>query len=506
MVDLLNRYRAAVLFIALVFLVYFPVFLHLDYMPIRMWDESILGANAIEMGHNHNYLVTYFGGSPEMSNTKPPLMIWCILFFTRLLGFSELSLRLPSALAALILCIFLFQALRRYTGNPFYGFLVVVVFVTCQGYIRNHVTRTGEYDSLLIMFSTIAAIHLFLATEAETNPERSKHLVLFFVLLTLAVLTKGVAPLMLAPGLLVYVLFRRKAMLFLKRKAFYTGLFFFIFFGPGYYFLRETVNPGYLQAVWSNELGGRFMAVNEGHEGPWYFYFSEIISWQFVNYYLLFPVALLSGIFLMRDKVQHLVVFAFITGLFFLLFISLSGTKLSHYDAPLFPYLAIITASLFYRLFVAIRSWLGQYYKILSAGIVAAAIILAMLAKPYADILAKVYFPKGDWWEEGFSTSCTFFQDVAKGRERLLASKLVYNTTANLYGPPAVFNDYKEELTEKGMTLSIDSVGQINDNDTLLMFEDADIRGELERRFTIQNIQRLEQYHLDLVRVKLKNE
>src|SRR5258708_3252086 len=147
MTDYLLRHKNYFLFALLLLVIYFPIFLHLDYMPFRMWDESIMAVNAIEMAENHNYIVTHFYGSPDMSNCKPPLMIWCIVFCCKIFGFSEFSLRLPSALAALTLCVYLFVALRKYTGSVIYPFIVICILVTCQGYIRNHVTRTGEYDS-----------------------------------------------------------------------------------------------------------------------------------------------------------------------------------------------------------------------------------------------------------------------------------------------------------------------------------------------------------------------
>ena len=501
MIDLFNRYRVVILFVFLLILVYFPVFLHLEYMPIRMWDESIMGINAIEMRHNHNYIVTYYNGHPEMSNTKPPLMIWCIVLFSKIFGFSELSMRLPSALAALGLCVFLFCVLRKHTGSALFGFFAVCILVTCQGYIRNHVTRTGEYDSLLVLFSTVASIHLFLATEASQKREQSKHLLLFFLTLTLAVLTKGVACMMQMPGLFLYVLFRKKVITFLKNKSFYTGLIFFIVFGIGYYFLRESVNPGYLKAVWENDLGGRYSGVLDGHDGPFSFYLSEIITWQFVNYYMLFPVAIIVGLAFTKKPVQHLVAFALITGFSFLFFISLAVTKLPHYDAPLFPYLAIITAALLYRLYTIIRTGLCFRLQFFIAGIVAFMITLLLLAKPYSDIISKVYFPKGDSWEEGFATSCKFFQGVAKGKEKLLSNKLVFNPRDTLYGPVAVLNCYKEELKERDKILNILNADQVMENDSILIFDDVTIRQQLGSRFELQTIKHLDEYNISFVRL-----
>ena len=462
--DLLNKNRTVLLFGLLLLLVYFPVFLHLDYMPIRMWDESMLGINAIEMAHNHHYIVTYFNGHPEIYNTKPPLMIWCIVLLSKVLGFSELSLRLPSALAALALCIFLFCALRKYTGSAVFGFLTVCVLITCRGYIRNHVTRTGEYDSLLVLFSTISSFYLFLAVEAGQKKEQSKYLLLFFIMLTLAVLTKGVAFLMLMPGLFIYALLRKKIITFLSDKTFYIGLAIFLVFGVGYYFLREGLQPGYLKVIRENELGGRYSNVNEGHIGPFSAYLDLLMSWQFINYYMLFPAAVLVGLGLSGRRLSRLVGFALITCLSFLLTISLAATKLPHYDAPAFPYLAIITASLFYVLYTALETALKGRWKYFLPRFAAFIVILSLLARPYSDIIATVYFPKGDPWEEGFSNSCRFFQAVSKGKEKLLAHKLVYGPAKLQYGPSSVLYNYKECLRDRGKQINIIGPDQVQED------------------------------------------
>ena len=146
------------LFVPLVIMAYFPVFMRLDVMTLRPWDESILGINVMEMMDNHNPIVTYFYGHPEMSNCKPPLAIWLMAICGKIFGFNELSLRLPSALAAFALCLYLFFALGKYARSYVFSFLVVGVLLGCQGYVRNHVIRTGEYDSLLVLFSCLFSL------------------------------------------------------------------------------------------------------------------------------------------------------------------------------------------------------------------------------------------------------------------------------------------------------------------------------------------------------------
>ncbi len=59
-------------FVLLLSLCAFPLFYNLGSVGAQMWDESRNGVNALEMFYNHNYLVTYFDGHPDMWSTKPP--------------------------------------------------------------------------------------------------------------------------------------------------------------------------------------------------------------------------------------------------------------------------------------------------------------------------------------------------------------------------------------------------------------------------------------------------
>jgi len=499
MVDFFTKYKSYILFFLLLILIYFPIFLHLTYMPIRMWDESIMANNAIQMGANHNYIVTYFDNNPDTLNCKPPLMIWCIVFFSKILGFSELSLRLPSALAALCLCIYLFVALKKYSGSPVYGFFVVAILVTSQGYIRNHVTRTGEYDSLLVLFSTIFSLQLFFACEAVEKKEQSKHLLGFFIFITLAVLTKGVACIMQAPGLLIYVLLRKKFFPFLKNKWLYAGLAIFIVFGLGYYVLRETLNTGYIQAVWVNELGGRFGGVLDNHQGPFTLYINEMVTWQFIEYMFIFPAALIIGAFFSEPFIRRLVLFAALTGSSFLFVVSSAATKLPHYDAPLFPYLAIITASFFYFVYILIRQKLQPAYQLTIASGIAFIVMLSFFARPYTDIISKVYFPKGDSWEEGFSTSCKYFQDAVRGKVKQENCKLAYDYGG--MGEGCVVTCYKEELKERLINTEIVHPDQVKAGDSVIVFDNP-AKELIKQKFVTEEIHSLPNYNADVIYIK----
>jgi len=192
-----------------------PLFIHIDVLPFRLWDESRLASNAYEMHRNGNLIVTYYEGQPEMWNTKPPLVIWMQLLFIKILGFNELAVRLPSAICGLITCIALLFFSQKFFKTFLVGAFACLVLITTNGYVDGHAIRTGDYDGPLALFTTIFVLAAFLYEESENK----KWLIPLFGAITLAVLTKSIQPLLFVPGITLYFLSRRK-LKFLFTKPF----------------------------------------------------------------------------------------------------------------------------------------------------------------------------------------------------------------------------------------------------------------------------------------------
>src|SRR5688500_16348003 len=197
----------------LLLIVSVPLFLHLDSLPFRLWDESRLASNAYEMHQNGNFIVTYYDGEPEMWSTKPPLMIWLQVFFIRIIGFNEMAVRLPAAIAGLLTCAVLLLFSRQYFKKLLIGAFACVVLVTTNGYVDTHAIRTGDYDGLLALFTTAFTLSAFLYAENT----HKKWIIILFIGITLAVLTKSIQPLLFLPGVLIYLLLRKKMNLLIGR-------------------------------------------------------------------------------------------------------------------------------------------------------------------------------------------------------------------------------------------------------------------------------------------------
>src|SRR3989344_4807003 len=114
--DLIKLYSHPFsIYLILTLLLYFVFFQHLDSFHIRNWDESMFAVNAYEMIQNNNYIVPYYKNLPDMWNSKPPLQLWVQIFFIKLLGYNELAIRLPSALAGSLSALILFFTIKKRT-------------------------------------------------------------------------------------------------------------------------------------------------------------------------------------------------------------------------------------------------------------------------------------------------------------------------------------------------------------------------------------------------------
>jgi len=163
---------------------------------MSLWDESRLAVNALEMCENGNLLVTHFDGKPDMWNTKPPLVIWIQASFMKVFGYNKLALRLPSALAGLATVFLVFLFCKKNLSNEKLGYFASLVLITIPGYISNHVTRTGDYDSILTFFTTLSIFLIFIfSSKIKTENNRILYFIAF--IFSLVVLTKGINPLIL---------------------------------------------------------------------------------------------------------------------------------------------------------------------------------------------------------------------------------------------------------------------------------------------------------------------
>ena len=402
--------------IVLLLLFGFVAFFHfykLTYLPFRVWDEARLATSAYEMSKTGNLLVTTINYAPDLVGTKPPMMIWAEALCVRLFGISEWSIRIPSGLLTTLTIILAFIFVERLTKSRWSALITAIVLCTARGYLFDHGSRYGEYESMLIFFNTNALLSFFLFTEAPSE-KKSHWLLLFFLFLTFAALTKGVAALLFAPSLAIYLVVRKQFIAILCNQYFYLGTLFFIVVVGAYYCLRELKCPGYLQAVADNELGGRFGVAVDGHIGPWSFYWDILKNEGFGNWYWAIPVALGLFWFFPNRVLSRFAGFCLLCSTGIIAILSASQTKLSWYAWPAIPLFAMIIGIVTDQLAGAASAVLPIRKQV--------AIIFFVIAfsiQPTLEAVADMNHLKDDLSGDNFYAASYYFRDAVYGKRDL---------------------------------------------------------------------------------------
>ncbi len=386
------------------------------------------------MLQNKQWFVTYFNGTPDMWNTKPPLMIWLQVLSIKCFGINEFAIRFPSALAAFLTCIAIFSYCANYLKNNRLGFVSAVVLVCISGYVSIHVTRTGDYDSLLILFITIFCLSFFYYLKSN----EPKFLAIFFICFTLATLTKGITAYLFAPSLFIYLVRNNKLKQLIFNKQFWILTIFHLAIVFGYYWLRESQNPGYLLAVFENELGGRMMKAQEGNSGNIFYYLNDVSL-------LVVPVALYLVIKGKQLVASELIKFCLVMILPFLVIISLAITKLPWYSAPIYPFIALIAGALILTVFKAFNDKYQQF-RCGNIELVSVLVFLLLVAIPYGAIINTVYGHE----KMQIESSNHFAYFLKRNLNELDQSSLVENSTVVKEGYLIHQDFYIYALNQKG--------------------------------------------------------
>jgi 4-amino-4-deoxy-L-arabinose transferase-like glycosyltransferase len=424
-------------------------------LPLRLWDEARTATNAYEMFHSGNYLIPTYQGEPDMWCLKPPLMLWCQVFFMKLMGVNEWSVRLPSALAALFTCFIIMLVAVRYLKNFWVGFFCVLVLVTTRAYVNyHHAARTGDYDVLLALFLVLANFSFFIFLENS----KTKYLYLFFLSMALAVLTKSSAAFMILPGLFMYVVFKKKLIFLLKNKHLYIGLAIFLITAGGYYFLREIYNPGYFKVVMANEYVGRLFShfdTIDNHKQSFWYYFENLFDHRFIIWVFFIPFGIYFGLRSKEVRIKNLTLFSSLIALSYFLFISSAQTKLSWYVTPMYPFLAILVGVCIYHIFTLLKEKLkNKALPYILTGLIFVA--------PYVIIMSslKAKFPYDDY------ATCHYLRSIAKGKIKKDDFFVIHEGTF-FHG-----EFYINLLQEQGKNIAEKNREDINAGDVVLISQD----------------------------------
>ncbi len=298
----------------------------------------------------------------EIIFDKPPLYFWLAAMATFVFGFNEFAIRFWAAISGVLTVITTF-----YLGKHFYNERVglysgLIVMTAFQFLIQS---RIAELDILLTLLLTSAFLFFWLAY----HNKKTYFYWLFYAVMALAVITKGIIGLAL-PGFAIFLfLLIKKELNKIFEMQIPAGIFIILLIGAPWYIAEWLMHGAkFTEFVLGFLFMSRFKGVVAGHPGPWYYYFLAIIL-GFAPWSHFLPYSLIRT-WKHKLKAPELLSLCYIIPVFVVF--SVAKTKLPSYLLPLYPFFAIMVGKLWY-------DFLGHDRDIMRKGMAIANALLAVV-------------------------------------------------------------------------------------------------------------------------------
>ncbi len=326
--------------------------------------EPLFAEAARQMTVTGNWITPYF--NQETRFDKPPLVYWLMAVGYQVLGVNEWAVRLPSAMAAIVLTITIFLILRSFgflpnknnlKTQPYWLSAWIGAALTALNLETIVWARQGVSDMLLNGCMGTGLLCFFWGYAASDKlPKMPRFIphqgyVLFYILTALAVLTKGPVGLVL-PGLilLTFLLYTNQLKAVIQEINLLLGsLIFSAITLPWFVLVTLENGQAYIDSFFGYHNVERFTQVVNGHSAPWYFYFIVVLI-GFLPGSVYLPVSIYHlkfwkrAFWIEKSRSAQLGLFAFFWFASIFIFFSISVTKLPSYVLPLMPAAAILVA------------------------------------------------------------------------------------------------------------------------------------------------------------------
>jgi hypothetical protein len=303
------------------------------------YDEGHYSQAALRMAQSGDWVTPYCNGVRFLE--KPPLLYWVTAASFRVLGPSELALRLPTALAIVALVWVIGRMARRAAGTDAglaAGLAAAFSVGTCL------FTREALHDVWLVLFMSVA-LHGFL--EWHRDPRRPLGpALLFYGALAGGFLTKSLVGVALPLGIAVLFFLLSRERPRWRSLHLLPGSLLFVALAVPWHAMAAVRNPGFLQAFFLNEQVLRFLGR---HDPPVLWAVPLLTFWALVPVWFFpwtafVPAAVAASRAPARDDERALARLALAWAVVVLAFFSFSG-RLEHYVFPALPALSLVVGT-----------------------------------------------------------------------------------------------------------------------------------------------------------------
>jgi 4-amino-4-deoxy-L-arabinose transferase-like glycosyltransferase len=304
--------------------------------PLNNPDEGRYAEIPREMLATGDWITPRLNGLAYLE--KPPLQYWLTALSLGTFGSSEWSARLVALLAAMTNVWLVWLLGRRLQGTNT-GWLAACMLGSSALHFVLGQTLTLDMAFTALMTGMLATFCL-----AQSPDGGRQWMPATWILLGLAVLTKGVVALVIAAGVLgIYLLWQRdRAALRNLRPV--SGLLLLFAVTLPWFLAAGRANPDFWHFFFVNQHFERYLTDAADRVEPWW-YFGAVLALGCLPWLPAMARTLLlgwrSGAATGRFNAQRLL---WLWCVFVILFFSLSQSKLAPYMLPVLPPLALLTA------------------------------------------------------------------------------------------------------------------------------------------------------------------
>ena len=309
------------------------LFIRLGASPIYILDEAKNAQCAREMLQRGDLIVPTFNG--ELRVDKPPLHYYFMMASYTIFGVNEFGARFFSVIMGLLTILVTYKYTKR-LFNSFAAFCASIVLATSTQFLFEF--RLSVPDPYLIFFITLGLFSAFTWLK-ENNISQLYICAAAFALATLA---KGPVALAL-PGLclLIWVISEKNWKAFFTWHLFPALILLLVITLPWYIAVHTATGGAWTRGFFIEHNLNRFSDPQEGHGG------SFLLTVLFVLIGLLPFMSFIGETIRERRTVfqNGVVRISGIVVIVFIIFFSISKTRLPNYAMPCYPFAAVILGS-----------------------------------------------------------------------------------------------------------------------------------------------------------------
>lgn len=298
-------------------------------------NEGLYASIAKHMLLSKSFIIPYLNCVPYIE--KPPLLYWLLASSFSVFGFTAFAARFVTATSATLLCITMLYFTNKIKLQKI-GIISTLIFVSSIGV--SVITRMVYFEMLLTLLVSSTLLCLFYWYETQ----KIIALRLAYILLGLAILSKGLIAIILVCGsFALFLLLEKSFWQHLRKSLDFLGITLFLSIVLPWHITAAIEHKGFLWNYIVGEHFLRFLSLREPHDyyqGQFYYYLPRILIY-------LFPWSFFTPLIFLKNKTlgiieKKLLKFSWCWLVVPLIFFSISSAKANYYMIVSMPALAVI--------------------------------------------------------------------------------------------------------------------------------------------------------------------